>query len=159
MVPLCDILDDVKHVLDAQEARLPESTSEISTILRMMNNTTTASSGTTANELTSTGLLEKEAEPKPEVPDETCCTQCGSEDHTKEMCELADVHNSGGSALTVPPVVTASHTPSTYAASTRSGGECVWWCSACGDGPISGWQLVCVMCSHQQCGSCSFEVC
>ena len=49
MVPLCDILEDVKHVLDAQEARLPESSSEINTILRIMNDTTIAGSGTTVD--------------------------------------------------------------------------------------------------------------
>jgi len=41
--------------------------------------------------------------------------------------------------------------------SAPADGEQVWYCSACGDGPISGWQNVCVVCSHQQCGSCTFE--
>ena len=157
VVPLCDILDDVKHVFDAQEARLPKSSLEINTILRMMKNTTIASPGTTANELTSTGLLEKEVEPKPEAPDKMSCAQCGSEDHTKEMCGMGDVHSAGGSAPAVPPVVTASYTPSTYAASTKYSGDVVWFCSNCYDGPISGWQDVCVACLHVKCGSCRVE--
>ena len=33
----------------------------------------------------------------------------------------------------------------------------MWFCSNCGEGPISSWQSVCVHCSHQKCGSCSVE--
>jgi len=36
-------------------------------------------------------------------------------------------------------------------------GEQVWYCSGCGDGPISIWQNVCVLCSHQICSSCKVE--
>lgn len=157
VVPLCDILDDVKHVLDAQEARLPASTSEINTILRMLNNTTIASLGTTANDLTPTGLLENKAEPKPEAPNNTYCTQCGSEDHINEICGIADIHNSEGSAPAIPPAVTASYTPSTYAVSTKNSKEMVWFCSNCGDGPIRDWQTFCAICGHEQCSSCRVE--
>ena len=157
VVPLCDILDDVKLVLDAQGARLPESSSEIDTILRMMNNTTIASSGTTANDLTSTGLLEMEAEPKSEAPDKIYCTHCGSEDHIEEACGIADVHSAGGSAPAAPPAMTASYTPSSYAASTRYSKTRVWFCSNCYDGPIGDWQSVCVNCMHQKCCACRFE--
>ena len=157
VVPLCDILDDVKHVLDAQRARLPRSSLEIHRILRKMNNTTIASPSTTANELTSTGLLEKEAEPEPEAPKKTCCTQCGSEDHTKEMCGIEDVHSAGGSAPAAPPVVTTAYTPSTDVAGFRVSGDLVWYCSDCGDGPIAIWENSCVACNHQKCYACREE--
>jgi len=157
VVPLCDILNDVNHVLDARLARLPNSNSEINTILHMMNNTTITSSATTANDLATTGPLANEAEPAPEAPDRTNCTQCGSEDHTKEMCGMTDIHNSEGSAPTAQSAVTASYTPSMYTVSTGYSKSMVWYCSACGDGPIAPWQSVCVICSHEKCSMCTVE--
>ena len=106
VVPLCDILHDIKNVLDAQEARLPESSSEIDTILRTMNNTT--------------------------------------------------IKIEGSSAAT-SPVVAASYTPSTYAASSKSGEDLVWFCSNCNEGPVACWQTICVNCSHEKCNACRVE--
>ena len=37
------------------------------------------------------------------------------------------------------------------------GGETVWHCDKCGDGPIKLMQTSCQMCGHQTCGNCPYE--
>jgi len=155
MVPLCDILQDVKQVLDAREVRLPQSTSEIDNLLRSMNSITITSS-------------ENEAEDQDQsvLPDVAFCTRCGSDQHTKELCGVEDPsvfrgespdkslgENVGAASM---PTVAGAYTSSTYVANVRSK-EIVWYCSGCGDGPKSEWQNVCPGCGHVRCKSCAIE--
>jgi len=152
MVPLCDILDDVKHVLDAQAARLPENNSEINTILRMMHDTGIAISDTAAIDTTSAQTLEKEAGASPDPPDHLSCTQCGSYLHTKETCALPYASDSGGSFAATLPAVTTSY------ASSSSENRYVWYCHCCSNGPVLVWQNICTECSHERCPECRVEI-
>lgn len=36
-------------------------------------------------------------------------------------------------------------------------GNTVWYCSACGDGPIGSWNPCCQVCGHAYCGACTVE--
>ena len=153
MVPLCDILDDIKHVLGAQGARLPESNSEISTILRRMNDTAITSSEAAADDLTSTRLSVNEAEATSDPLNTTFCTRCGSEKHTREWCEVI---TSSGREESLASIVVAPHTPSSNSFSYKAG-SMVWYCSACSDGPKGAWQNSCSNCSHLRCGRCVTE--
>ena len=36
-------------------------------------------------------------------------------------------------------------------------GNTVWYCSACGDGPIGSWNPNCTSCGHVYCGACIVE--
>jgi hypothetical protein len=46
MVPLCDILNDIKDAVGARGARLPESNTEVDEILRRVKDTTINASQT-----------------------------------------------------------------------------------------------------------------
>jgi hypothetical protein len=133
VVPLSDILNDIKHVFEAQEARLPESSSEINAVLRMMSDTAIANSKNAANQITPTRLVEDNAGALPGPSARIYCTQCGSEHHTERDCPL---------------LVTSSKTPS------RS---LVWFCHFCNEGPISAWQNICTECNHEKCSWCRHE--
>jgi hypothetical protein len=48
--------------------------------------------------------------------------------------------------------------PSSYQSTSFSkGGEFVWQCSSCGDGPYGTWQVSCQGCGHAKCGACTLE--
>jgi RNase P subunit RPR2 len=131
VVPLSDILDDIKHVFEAQGARLPESSSEIRAVLRMMSDTAIASSENAANQTTSTRVVEENAEALPDPSARIYCTRCGSIYHTEMNCG---------------PVAT-----------TSTSSSAVWFCHSCGEGPIGVWQDICTECSHVICPGCIVE--
>lgn len=80
---------------------------------------------------------------------------------------LASVLHSGAIALPIGPLFGGDNrSPSNSISDINmqhnygpapTDGELVWFCSGCGDGPISFWQTICVVCSHPRCGSCSVE--
>ena len=156
MVPLCDILEDVKQLFNAREARLPESNSEVDSILRRGNN----SPGAMRDDIAAAGLLENEAGATLGHSDTAFCSRCGSDKHTREICGVDDPANNRGEELkaVMVPVEVASHDPNEkWRGSGKVKGTVVWYCSNCGDGPLGPWQNVCTNCSHDRCVSCATE--
>ncbi|CAN9270455.1 unnamed protein product [Alternaria alternata] len=109
MVPLCDILEDVKQLFNAREARLPESNSEVDSILRRGNN----SPGAMRDDIAAAGLLENEAGATLGHSETAFCSRCGSDKHTREICGVDDPANNRGEELkaVMVPVEVASHDP------------------------------------------------
>lgn len=158
MVPLRDILNDIKDVLGARGARLPESNTEVDEILRGMRDTTIDDSQSQADDLASAQPLMSEAEATSGSPNRMFCTQCGSGEHKREICEVKNSSSSDGVILeeALTPVVTAPHTPNRTWTSVK-GRKVVWYCSDCGEGPTGSWQNCCAFCSHVKCAVCTVE--
>ena len=80
---------------------------------------------------------------------------------------VASILHTGAIALPVGTLFGGDHTSAPNSTpdlnmpndhgSTPADGDVVWFCSDCYDGPISGWQVVCVNCSHQRCSACREE--
>jgi hypothetical protein len=158
MVPLRDILNDIKDVLSARGARLPESNTEVDEILRRMKDTTIDAPQSQVDDLVLAQPPIKEAEATSGSSNRMFCTQCGSGEHTREICEVKNSSSGDGVILeeALAPVVAAPHTPNRTWTSVK-GQEVVWYCSNCGQGPTGSWQNCCASCNHVRCAGCTVE--
>jgi hypothetical protein len=158
MVPLRDILNDIKDVLGARGARLPESNTEVDEILRGMRDTTIDDSQSQADDLASAQPLMSEAEATSGSPNRMWCTQCGSKEHGRNTCEVKNSAGDGGgnSKEALVPVVVTPYIPNSISPGSKGGAQ-IWYCSDCGDGPIGLWQSCCTACSHVRCAGCYVE--
>jgi hypothetical protein len=92
MVPLSDILDDVRDVLAARDARLPESNIEIENIRHRPYDTTVANRDMVIDATTSIPNPDPSTLGQPLATlgstQDIQCSDCGSYEHTQGMCKL-----------------------------------------------------------------------
>jgi hypothetical protein len=148
MVPLCDILEDVKQLFNAREARLPESDLAVHNILRRGYN----SLGALTEDIAAADLLGNEAGAALGPLESRFCSRCGSGNHTREICGV-EIWSSDRKELkkVSVPSKAASRDPALVWAGE---GTLVWFCSHCNTGPHCQWHYKCSWCTHIKCEGC-----
>jgi hypothetical protein len=131
MIPLAEILHDIKKGLGVSSISLPLDTNEIRRLVQLESfslhdnappslSTNTAASGATSS-------------------------------LNMTLTQSATVHAQS-------PASVHAQNASTSLDTTKWSQGSAWYCSNCGDGPMGSWEPVCFSCGHVYCSACTVEI-